>query len=467
MFSVQQALESKRIREALLLTVGTAAGAAVLLMAIQQDAAFELLAAMVAALGALLFWRWLTAAIWRPALVLLFQVALQAILFVYLGILANLLTWFLIFAFLWQVPASELVKTLLGTRTQVLAFIFIYFLSYSVLLAGLSVDVLIDYSQIVTLLFIVAALRAAFMTPKFESKAVWAVTISMAIMLFLAILEHYFDIRIIKQIAKNASEPSNIHRMTGPAGTFSINRLAFMTILPITLGISMLLSEHAKLRPIARLALICLLSILAFGLLSTGSRGGIAGVVAATALIWLRIQRKVATGLALAFVATVAVIVLVNYVPIDVFTRSTGTTVLASADIRVNTWGLAFEQFVKHPILGVGWEQLKPTLLREYPMGIYRTAFTAHNSLLDLLSESGLVGTIPFLVLCSYVMVRLWRSGAIVEAGRAGIWRLAAIAGFVGMFQATMTSAYHFDRFFWIPIAFAAYLDTVSNGPQN
>jgi O-antigen ligase len=199
------------------------------------------------------------------------------------------------------------------------------------------------------------------------------------------------------------------------------------------------------------------LAILGLGLVSTGSRGGIVGTLAALGLTWWHSRGKLTSGLIIAAIIVVSAIILTTIVPVEAFTRSEGSGAIADADDRINTWQYALSYFLQKPIFGLGWGQLEPAVLRDTPYYARSVATTAHNSVIKLLTESGLVGTIPFVVLCWHVLRVLWRSARDKES--SGPLHLGAFVAFSGMLLATMTSVYQFERYFWVPVAFAASLE--------
>jgi O-antigen ligase len=403
-----------------------------------------------------ILWRWMTGAVWRPAIILLIQIPFQGILSLYVGGLANFITWIPIAAFLLQIPKSYHIRSLFGSQTQRLMGIFVFALSFSAVIAVPNSDLsglLRDFVQKVTLIFILAALARAFQEPEFDRKALLTISVSMALMVSIALMEHYLGVSILRSVPKEFRHLGD-YRLSGPGNSLPINRMAFFHILPITLIVSSLLTRQARVN----LLTILTLSILGLGLVSTGSRGGILGTLFAIGLVWLHSRTKVASGIVIAVVILVGAVVVTTIVPSEAFTRSEGTGVLADAGDRTNIWKRAWGYFLQNPVLGLGWGQLEPTVLRDTPVIVGDIAASAHNSLLKMLSESGLVGTIPFIALCWHVLEVLWR-GAHLDKESLGPLNVGAFAAFAGMLLATMTSVYQFERFFWVPIAFAASLE--------
>ena len=81
-----------------------------------------------------------------------------------------------------------------------------------------------------------------------------------------------------------------------------------------------------------------------------------------------------------------------------------------------------------------------------------------HSGYIQVLTETGLLGAVPYgllLVYVSYVFVRSVRE----ESSDQRLWRVIFLAAFIGMAVNTAFGTYHFDRYFWIPIAFAGMLE--------
>ena len=421
-----------------------------------QDSLVRVLLLVVGLYGGFILWRWMTGAIWRPAIILLIQIPFQGILGIYLGTVANFISWIPVVAFLIQIPRSDHIRSLFGSWTQRLLGVFLFALSFAVVIAipaSNFSDVLKDFGQKITLFFFVAVLARAFQQPGFDRKALLAISVSMAIMVSLALMEHYLRISVIRSAPIEFIHVWD-YRLGGPGNSMPINRMAFYHILPISLVVGSLLTSKTRVNLLSLLTL----SILGLGLVSTGSRGGMLGTLCALGLIWWHSRAKVISGIIIAIVILAGAVIATTIVPPEAFTRSEGTGALANADVRVQIWERTAEYFVENPILGLGWGQLAPTVLQDDPLSDEETAATAHNSLLKMLSESGLVGTIPFIVLGWHIFKVLWR-GAHLGEGLSGPLNVGAFAAFSGMLLATMTSVYQFERYFWVPAAFAASLE--------
>jgi O-antigen ligase len=275
----------------------------------------------------------------------------------------------------------------------------------------------------------------------------------MAILVSVALVEQYLGVSLIGSAPKDFSHVGD-YRLSGPGGSLPTNRMAFYHILPITLLVSALLTRHVRRRFLTILALL----VLSVGLVSTGSRGGTMGTLFALGLIWLLGRRRITSGFLIGFLILGGAVVVSTLVPEETFTRSEGIGLLANLSDRIHVWESSFEAFMRNPFLGVGWGQLESTVLRDTIYSVGEVAASAHNSLLEMLSEAGLLGTIPFVALCWHVLRVLWRGTYLEEEGR-GTLNVGVFAAFSGMLLATMTSVYQFERYFWVPVAFAASLE--------
>ena len=195
-----------------------------------------LAAQLVAGLcGGIILWRWMTAAVWRPAIILLVQVPFQGILGMYLGIVANVVTWLPIAAFLVQVSRGGLVRSLFGSRTQSLLGFFIFALSFSVVIAipqTEPADLLKEFGQKVTLIFIVAVLARAFLEPGFDGRAILTISVSMAMLVTMALVEQYLGIGLIGPAPREFGHIGD-YRLSGPGGSLSINRMALSVMASV------------------------------------------------------------------------------------------------------------------------------------------------------------------------------------------------------------------------------------------
>lgn len=171
---------------------------------------------------------------------------------------------------------------------------------------------------------------------------------------------------------------------------------------PITLGreagVGLLLAMYlitASRTLLVRMAALVALPLLAVGIVATGGRGPVVGVVLGLIVFFALVGRDPVSRrrLPLTLVGALAAVVLVSqFVPGDAISRAlsvlTGTGAGVSSDGRSQLWSQALQTFSTHPFAGVGtggFASVNPTNL--YP----------HNLLLEVGSELGLVGFVPLL----------------------------------------------------------------------
>jgi len=151
-----------------------------------------------------------------------------------------------------------------------------------------------------------------------------------------------------------------------------------------------------------RLYYIALTCLYLFVILLTESRGGFVGLCAATLYCWLKTNRKVLTGLVLACLGLVAVVLApasywseVRSITEEGASKGTGAE-------RVYTWKVGWAMFLDNPIFGVGQGNF-PYVFRKYEVaagygekgyhGRSVAGRAAHSIYFTMLPELGLVGT--------------------------------------------------------------------------
>ncbi|HEU4641441.1 MAG TPA: O-antigen ligase family protein [Gemmatimonadaceae bacterium] len=251
-----------------------------------------------------------------------------------------------------------------------------------------------------------------------------------------------------------------------PAGTFSNpNIFANYIILNMTLavGASSMLAEDRggehgffgrllrKHRPILLAGAFTLLML---GMLATGSRGGLLALLAAAACLvrlprgQISIKRVVATlfGVILIGVALTWFLDQHPYVLTRVGSTLSGQG--KNIDVRLRLYKAAYEAFISHPVLGVGygqfgqfWEQTGRLPSR-----------VVHQTYLSAAAELGIVGLLVF----------LWLLGSVArDAWRARLWPgsrvpRACFAYIVGAAVQGMTNNVDQFRALWIAFGIVA-----------
>ena len=173
------------------------------------------------------------------------------------------------------------------------------------------------------------------------------------------------------------------------------------------------------------------------------TRGSFLGVVAGgviLAIFWLRrsgLSRRALTRFGLVFVASVVVLAIgLVATPLGGRILDTGRGVALVRD-RVLLYQSAFQMFVDHPVVGVGFENFAAVYPRYQQaewfgiVGMNTTNTSAHNWVLHVAATTGLIGLVANISLLLAFTIHAWRRARDSDAGGMLV-ALAAIAAFYG-----------------------------------
>ena len=140
---------------------------------------------------------------------------------------------------------------------------------------------------------------------------------------------------------------------------------------------------------------------------------------------------------------------------------------LALDQPRISNWMLALELFTDNPVGGSGFRTFQPEALERFQgaidVGVHDVG--VHNGYLQILSESGLIGTLPLLAVLAWSLWMMWRL-APGASGDTILWRNAFLSAFVAFLALNLIDTHSEDRFFWTVLAFAAVVE-VWNRQRN
>lgn len=149
-----------------------------------------------------------------------------------------------------------------------------------------------------------------------------------------------------------------------------------------------------------RLLLAAMSLLYAAAVYVTFSRGGLIALVAVIAFVGWRKRNRWILGL------TVILLVAGSMFASRFWTRDENFSQLngdATVEQRLATTQAGFDMFVDHPLLGVGFGCSVVAWPLYAPQGLYtRGALVTHNTFIQALSETGLLGFIPFVGLLGY-----------------------------------------------------------------
>jgi O-antigen ligase len=255
-------------------------------------------------------------------------------------------------------------------------------------------------------------------------------------------------------------------RLEGPIGDANFFAAALVSAIPIAFALS-------TVRSGLRWRWFCLgsVAVLALGVVSSQSRGGLAAAVGMwlAAVVVLPRKRQV---VALGAVVLAAAAVAFSFNPAswdrvrEAETNGTG---------RVDLWTVAWSMFEDHPVRGVGvgnFGRVAPDYVREVgpledvQLVVKTPDREVHNSFLELLAENGVVGLVLFLAVGAGCLRAALRAARIFgELGRGDLVAVAhgVFAGTVGLLASYFFISGSVDRRLWILLGLCLALLEIAN----
>lgn len=180
----------------------------------------------------------------------------------------------------------------------------------------------------------------------------------------------------------------------GPPGGFIEGNneiaLALVVIIPL-----MNYLRIVATRRLIRLGLLALMVFSAVAAIGTQSRGAFLAMLAMGFVLWVRSNRKLATGITLAIV----MVTIIAFMPSSWEQRMSSIQTYeqdSSAMGRINAWGMAFN-LANSRFSGGGFESYTPEIFARYapnPIDLH----VAHSIYFSVLGEHGYVGLVLFLL---------------------------------------------------------------------
>lgn len=140
-------------------------------------------------------------------------------------------------------------------------------------------------------------------------------------------------------------------------------------------------------------------AIAVYIVLMTGSRGGmLAAAAAAAALLFFSTDLKLHQKVAVATLLVVGCILVLGFLPQDTYARLFQDDYTDGSG-RTELWGVVWNAFLTNPIFGIGWGAATSL----------NGGVATHNTLLSMLSEQGVLGTVFFVAPVIYAVVASFR----------------------------------------------------------
>jgi hypothetical protein len=225
-------------------------------------------------------------------------------------------------------------------------------------------------------------------------------------------------------------------------------------------------------RPAARLALFAALAFITIGFFATESRGGILALVFALFAAFVFLPRQRARVLGWTAIAGAGLAVYLQFRPaaLDRLTHFGG-----GGSGRLDEWTVAWRIFRGHPLFGIGLDNftvleprfaLRPGKLSDVRV-VAEMPGLVHNTYLQLLVESGVIGLVFFVIVVVGSLRASWLAARRFDAlGRRDYANLAraVLIGTVGMLAASffLTNGNNFQL--WLLFALGPAMLTMAKG---
>lgn len=183
----------------------------------------------------------------------------------------------------------------------------------------------------------------------------------------------------------------------GSVGFFS-NSADFGVAMCVVWPIATILF-FAKPNKIIRIFLLTCSAVILGSILVCGSRGAVVGAACIT-LAGSVIARKKLAALFMALVLLLGIVYVLPGASKERFISALDPEVDKTAHSRLVFWEAGIKMFEHHPLVGVGINNFAITRLEDYSqLGFSNKAWVPHSIYIQCLSELGLAGMVPFLVL--------------------------------------------------------------------
>jgi len=203
------------------------------------------------------------------------------------------------------------------------------------------------------------------------------------------------------------------------------------------------------------------------GVFYTVSRTGMLLLVLAQGLILLfQIESRQRIRLFFIFMIALIILFFLSDTILDIF-ESIFPSIINREDtvgLRINLWKSGWMMWLDHPIRGVGIgryiEELGPYIYRL--AGPHRWNSIAHNTYIQILSETGIVGFILFIVLITTSLKNFWQIKINNDTEKLML-RNAWLVAFIVMLVGGITKSDHADKLTWMVMGLSLYFSKESN----
>lgn len=214
-------------------------------------------------------------------------------------------------------------------------------------------------------------------------------------------------------------------------------------------------------RSLLRLFILGGIFITYLGVFYTVSRTGILLMFAAQGLILLlQSKGRQRIGVIVTFVVGLVLLWLFSNSIFGII-ESIFPTIINQEDtfgLRINLWKSGLMMWLDHPIRGVGIGMyIRKLYLYIFSLeGIHRTKSVTHNTYIQVLAETGIVGFILFMQMIYNAIKNLWPKNSPRKSSQIAL-RNAWFIGFVVMLLGGITKSDHADKLSWMVMGVSLY----------
>ncbi len=235
------------------------------------------------------------------------------------------------------------------------------------------------------------------------------------------------------------------------------NYLAAFHVLMIPIAIGTLFLTSSKK---IKLLLLSGIGIMLTGIIITLSRGAILSLAIGLLIFMLKVIDKKYILSVIFAIFSFIIVLLINPLTYVLFERLLIFEKSISYFSRIHFFEKVWDIFLNNPILGVGLGNL----------GYYTTysdyqQLSAHNIILGLLGETGILGSLTFFTLIVYSIIIILRNYKSESNGNLKIFKFASLCGLLGVLIHSMMEpnleGYQFSIIFWTFIALYLKLDLI------
>ncbi|MBC7878299.1 MAG: O-antigen ligase family protein [Anaerolineales bacterium] len=243
-----------------------------------------------------------------------------------------------------------------------------------------------------------------------------------------------------------------------------------LTMTPrIPIGLTLFLIEKKTWK---RLLIILMLAFISYGIILSGSRGGLLAVSLALFLFVL-FQRNKFTWLAvIGIIFTIGFFVMPKEIKARVGIIDEPSEIGNSTDRRLTYQIFGVDLFQQNPILGVGLDGFAESYAQsEYRFLIQtRELRVAHNTYLEIATGTGIVGLIPFIGILTIALFLAWKYSQSIYlkiSPKLAMMSAGLFAALGGYYLGMLFGSRQYEKTFWFLLALPIVIQVLIHAKEK